>query len=91
MVNKTNAHALTLSDGTGVDFDVAALRKDVKTRRQLREITKIPGTSEAYDHLMAKYCNLDFDEISDLSNPDWKALNDAFNVAMQELFNPNSN
>lgn len=78
-----------LSGGQVVQVDVEAMRRDIKTRRDVKTIVAMPSGSDEYDRFLAKYSGLSFDEIVDLSIPDWKEVDQAVAAALKDLSSPN--
>lgn len=78
-----------LSDGREIKIDVEALRRDVKTRHDVKAIINLPPGSDDYDKFLAKYAGLSFEEVDALSIADFKAVDTAVGAALQELSSPN--
>lgn len=79
-----------LSTGREVKVDVEAVRRDVKTRRDIKAIVNLPPGSDDYDRFLSKYSGISEDEIADLSIADFQLVDKLVGAALQELASPNS-
>lgn len=90
-VNKNSEYKIArLSDGRDIKIDVEALRRDVKTRRDIKAIINLPPGSDDYDAFLAKYSDMATEDVIDLSIADFQAIDGAVSKALQELSRPNS-
>lgn len=78
-----------LSDGREIKVDVEAVRRDIKTRHDIKAVISLPPGSDEYDKFLAKYSGLSFEDIDGLSIADFKAVDTAVGAALQELSSPN--
>ena len=78
-----------LSSGQTVQIDVETMRRDIKTRRDVKEVVNMPSGGDSYDCFLAKYSGMTMDEIVDLSIADWKEVDQAVAAALKDLSSPN--
>lgn len=79
-----------LSDGREVKIDIEAVLRDVRKRREFKElIKKMRESQDYYDSVLAKYSGLPVSDIEELDMRDWMAIDTALSKAFEKLNAPN--
>lgn len=77
-----------LSDGREVKIEIERVRQIIKTRHDTKRFTNLKD--DDYDHAVAEFTGLTFEEIDAMSIEDFQKVDRALSEAIQERLSPNS-
>jgi uncharacterized membrane-anchored protein len=80
-----------LADGREVRVDLEKLKAALRTRHDVKRLTGIAPTSDAYDEFLAQVTDISAADLDALELADWLAVDRAVGAAIKTVISVNPN